>query len=95
MSNKKYDEAYKRNAVRLVESGQSAARVARDLGLRANQVYAWRKRYGATASVHGNASQNQDEVTHLRKELERTQMELDILKKAISIFSRPGAPHRQ
>jgi transposase len=92
MSNIKYDEAFKRNAVRLVESGQSAARVAQDLGLRANQLYSWRKRYGATPSVHGNASHNQDEVTQLRTELERTKMELDILKKAVGIFSRPEAP---
>ena len=91
MSNTKYDEEFKRNAVRLVESGQSAAQVARDLGLQANQVYAWRKRYGSTPSVHGNAAHNQDEVTQLRAELERTKMELDILKKAVSIFSRPEA----
>jgi len=93
MSNKKYDDTFKRNAIRLVESGQGAARVARDLGLRANQIYAWRKRYGTAPSVHGNASAQQDEVTLLRKELERTQMELDILKKAVGIFSRPGGPH--
>jgi transposase len=91
MSNIKHDEEFKRNAVRLVESGQSAARVARDLGLRANQIYSWRKRYGTVPSVHGNATQNQDEMTQLRRELERSKMELDILKKAISIFSRPEA----
>jgi transposase-like protein len=43
MSIKKYDEEFKRKAVRLVESGHTAARVARDLGLRANPVYLWRK----------------------------------------------------
>ena len=93
MVNKKYDEEFKRNAVRLVESGQTAARVARDLGLRANQIYLWRKRYGTSPSVHGNASANHDEFTRLRKELERTKMELDILKKAIGIFTRPEVHH--
>ena len=93
MVKKKYDEEFKRNTVRLVESGQSASHVARDLGLRANQIYLWRKRYGTSPSIHGNASANQDEVTRLRKDLERTKMELDILKKAIGIFTRPEAHH--
>jgi transposase len=89
MSKQKYDESFKRNAVRLIESGQTGAQVARDLGVPANQLYAWCKRYRTTESVHGNASANQDETTRLRKELARTQMELDILKKAMSIFAQP------
>jgi transposase len=88
MSNQKYDEAFKRNAVELVESGQTGAQVARDLGVPANQLYSWCKQYRRTPSKHGNALVNQDEVTQLRKELARTQMELDILKKAIAIFGR-------
>jgi len=91
MSTIKYDEEYKRHAVQLVESGQTAAQVARDLGVHANQLYTWCKRYGTEPSAHGNASHNQDELTQLRKELDRTKMELDILKKAVGIFSRPEA----
>jgi transposase len=89
MSNQQYDEAFKRSAVQLVESGQRGAQVARDLGVPANQLYAWCKRYRAAPSAHGNAAHNQDETTRLRKELEQTKMELDILKKAMSIFARP------
>jgi len=92
MSHITHDEEFKQNAVRLVESGQTAAQVSRDLGVPAHQLYAWCKRYRTTRSVHGNASHNQDEVTQLRKELERTKMELDILKKAMTIFARPEAP---
>ncbi len=74
----------------LVESGTPASQVARDLGISAHLVYAWRREYGTKPSSHGNASANQDEVTQLRKQLERAQAELDILKKAVGIFSRPG-----
>ncbi len=91
MGNQKYDEVFKRNAVQLVESGQTGAQVARDLGVPANQLYAWCQRYRTRPSAHGNASQNQDETTRLRKELARAEMELDILKKAMSIFARPEA----
>jgi transposase len=94
MSYRKFDEEFKRNAVKLVESGQTSAQVARDLGLHVNQVYEWCKRFRTEPSTHGNAAHNQDEVTQLRKELERTKMELDILKKAVGIFSRPEVPRR-
>jgi transposase len=92
MSQQKYDEAFRRNAVQLVESGQSGAQVARDLGIPASQIYSWRAKYRGTASQHGNASENQSEVAKLRKELTLARMELDILKKAITIFSQPEAP---
>lgn len=90
MSVKKYDESFKRNAVSLVETGTPAAQVARDLGISAHLIYTWRKQYGAKPSAHGNAAAQQDENARLRKQLARAEAELDILKKAMSIFSRPG-----
>lgn len=89
MSNQKYDEAFKRQAVSLVEGGTSAAQVARDLGIAANQLYNWMKRYRSVGSTHGNAAENQAEVARLRKELARKEAELEILKKAMGIFSQP------
>ena len=89
MSPIQYDESFKQNAVSLVEAGTPASQVARDLGISAHLVYAWRRQYGTKPSAHGNASVNQDEVTQLRKQVERYRAELDILKKAIGIFSRP------
>lgn len=88
MSNRKYDEAFKQNAVQLVESGSTAAQVSRDLGISVNQLYTWCAKYRKTPSKHGNASENQDEVKKLQKELSYARMELDILKKAVTIFSR-------
>lgn len=89
MSEIKYDETFRRNAVSLVDQGTPAAQVARDLGIPVHRLYAWCKRYRNTASVHGNATANQEEVTRLRKQLARAEAELDILKKAMSIFSAP------
>ena len=90
MSKTKYDESFKQNAVSLVEAGTPAAQVARDLGISPYLVYTWRKEYGTKPSTHGNASENQDDVTQLRKQVERYRAELDILKKAVGIFSRPS-----
>jgi len=90
MSQKTYDESFKRNAVSLVEAGTSAARVARDLGISDYLIHTWRKQYGTKPSTHGNALANQDELTKVRKQLARSEAELDILKKAMAIFSRPA-----
>lgn len=93
MSNtrKRYDEAFKQNAVRLVESGQSAAAVARDLGLHVETLYQWVKRYRQTPakSSVGHSSTRSSELEALRKENELLKMERDILKKAVGIFSLP------
>jgi transposase len=91
----KYDERFRRNAVQLVESGQTAAQVARDLGVPASQLYAWCKTYRTAPSSHGNAVVNQDEAGRLRRELAAARAELDILKKAIGIFGRSGAGPRR
>lgn len=88
MSRIKYDEAFKRNAVGLVESGTKVSQVARDLGVNASQLYGWCQQYRTTASTHGNQLSQQDETSRLRRELSLKTAELDILKKAIGIFSR-------
>ncbi len=90
MGKKKYDESYQRHAVSLVESGTSKAQVARELNISAHLIYSWCKKYSNGTSIEGSTSGTQEEVVLLRKQLERAQAELDILKKAVSIFSRPS-----
>jgi len=88
----KYDEAFKKNAVSLVESGQKTATVARDLGLHVETLYQWVKRYRQTPAKRSgvaSASHDTSELDALRKENELLRMERDILKKAVGIFSRP------
>jgi transposase len=87
----KYDEAFKKNAVGLVASGQKASVVARDLGLHVETLYQWVRKYHpakaeAPAASNGSAAK---ELEALRKENELLKMERDILKKAVGIFSRP------
>lgn len=95
---KKYDEAFKQNAIGLVLSGHKASQVARDLGLNPETLYQWLRKHreetesspvGVTApAVQGAADRAENE--RLRKELELVKMERDILKKAVGIFSRPS-----
>jgi transposase len=77
---KRHDEAFKQQAIRLVESGQPAAAVARDLGLHVETLYQWVKRYRQTPAKPnvGHSGTVASEVEALRKELELVRMERDI-----------------
>jgi transposase len=48
MGRKKYDEDFKKNAVKLsYASPKTVAEIAEDLGIHANLLYRWRQRYTA------------------------------------------------
>jgi transposase len=83
-----HTEAFRREAVQLLESsGKSVSELARELGIHEKSLYRWRKQYGASA--HTPAPDERDaEIKRLRRELDIMRQERDILKKAISIFSR-------
>ena len=89
---RRYDEAFKREAVRLVvEAGYSQAQVERDLDLSGGLVSQWRKAIetnGSNAFVGKGHQRPEDaELSQLRKENKRLKEERDILKKAMAIFS--------
>ena len=93
---KKYDRDFKRNAVLLCsEPGRSVAEVAKNLGIAKDVLYRWRREYhlsnGKTV-FPGNGvealTDEQKRIRELEKELRETQMERDILKKAMAIFSK-------
>jgi transposase len=81
-SRHKYDEAFKENALKMVENGQSVRSVAQGLGVAENLVHKWKKmRNLSRTSVDA-------EVAELRARLRQVEAERDVLKKALSIFSR-------
>ena len=81
---RKYDEEFKREAVKKIHDGQSVASVARELGCAESLLHKW-KRQTIDAS-----SDSEKEVAALRKKLREVEMERDILKKAALIFGRSG-----
>lgn len=89
-----YDKEFKKMAVELMESGQTSAQVADDLGIKPDLIRRWRREFivNKEGSFSGNGNPNltaeQKEVTELKKELREVKLERDILKKAVSIFSK-------
>jgi transposase len=90
---KRYTKAFKQEAVQLAETAdRPVTQVARELGIRVNQIYKWKKEIEAKAgdAFPGKGRQTgiQAEVTKLRREVERLRMENEILKKAAAYFAR-------
>lgn len=87
MTRKTYTVEFKQQAVQLALSGEkSKAQTARDLGVPESKLYLWIAHYGPAAPPAATADLS-SENARLRKALARAEMERDILKKAISIFS--------
>ena len=96
---REFTDEFKREAVVLLrDSGRPLTQVAAELGLEPSVLRRWRSlangagqvasavRPAAAAAV---VSAEQLEIRHLRRELERAQMERDISRKAVGIFSSP------
>lgn len=88
MSNKRYPEEFKIEAVRqITERGHKVADVAVRLGVTTHSLYAWVKKYGPEAAAYREEQSEKAEVQRLKKELKRVTEERDILKKAAAYFA--------
>ena len=85
--NRKYDDEFKRQAVKKVFDGQSVASVSRELGVNEGLIHKWKR----TALDFGNGRQTGAELSEaagLKKRIRELEMENEILKKAALIFGR-------
>ncbi len=92
---RRYDPDFKRNAVRLSEEpGRTVIEVAENLGISKDLLYKWRReiRIKSRIAFPGRGREALTEKEKRKKELEKklkdAEMERDILKKAMAIFSR-------
>src|SRR5258708_11082726 len=90
---KTYTREFKVEAVRLVRSsGKPMSQVARELGISDSALYQWCKhleKQGEQAFPgSGHQTAQEEELRRLKRELDVTRQERDILKKVVSIFSR-------
>jgi transposase-like protein len=86
---KRFDRDFKISAVRMVtQEGHTTADVARSLGIHANQLYSWKKKYTDDGGKAFPGKGHLTEISALRKQLREVEMERDILKKAVGIFSK-------
>jgi len=86
-----FTRAFKLEAVRMAAvDGRPKAQVARQLGIRVNQLRKWRQEFEAENARPDLKSPPvaTDDVEQLRLELARLRIENEILKKAAMYFAR-------
>jgi transposase len=91
---RKFDREFKQMVIELSQNREDIAALASELAIGVDLIYRWRRE----ATIHQDASfpgqgnkiltEEQKEIERLKKELRDAQIERDILKKAVSIFSR-------
>ena len=92
---KRFDKTFKQHAVDLwLNSGKAATEVAAELGVHAQRLSAWRKRFappppGGKGAAARSAEQWESENAGLRREIDYLRQQRDILKKTLGILSEP------
>ena len=88
VNRKKYDEEFKKRAVRMSYSSERpVTAVASSQGVTSNMIYRWRKKYTPDGEKT-QLDQQQDELSELSKRIAELEEENYILKKASALFAK-------
>ena len=89
---RQYDEAFRRNAVALVESsGRSLKEIATELGVSHWNLRDWTKKHGRNRPrPAATPAEMQQEMARLRRENQRLEARCEVLKKALGILCEPS-----
>ncbi len=82
LGRRKYDDEFKQQALQMIRNGQPVRSVAQALGVSEGLLHRWKQENRA------GQSDAEREIEQLRQRLRQVEQERDILKKALSIFSR-------
>ena len=90
---RKFTREFKVEAIRpIIEGQKSLTQVSLELDIKRSLLQRWRDEYeagpGQAFPGSGQLKPEDAEIAKLRRELKEAQMERDILKKAIAIFSK-------
>lgn len=91
MAKRKHSNDFKVMIVELLNSGISSKELSSEYALNVSLISRWRREYeekSGDLSKKKELSKEEKELRQLRKELKEVQLERDILKKAVSIFSK-------
>jgi transposase len=83
-----YEKEFKQTIVSLLESGKTISELSTEYGVSLASVNRWKKEFSATKLSVSENPESVLKIKALEKELKATKLERDILKKAVSIFSK-------
>lgn len=85
---RKFDKAFKAEALRMLDEGQSVAQVAQCLNVSDKLLHTWKHTHKKQTLKQVGNSKLIAENERLKAQLKRAEMERDILKKSIAIFTQ-------
>jgi transposase len=92
---RQFDDAFRRHAVALIQSGRSVSEVAKELGVSPYSLYEWQRKFRRQVDVHAPIPKTMEglevEIERLREALNRSQLREEILKKSLGIFAESPA----
>jgi len=92
---RRFRESFKRDAVRLITHEQySFEAAASAVGVSGTSLHKWHKKYADTqepCAEDATTDSLQAEINRLRKQLNKAEMERDILKKAAAYFANQNS----
>ena len=87
---RKFDKAFKAEALKMIDEGQSVAQVAKSLNISDQLLHTWKHAHKKQTQKQVGNSELIAENERLKAQLKRAEMERDILKKSIAIFTQPS-----
>lgn len=89
---RRYEAKFKAQLLEMHANGRSMRSLSESFGINENLLYKWKRLSNSSNKSASKASkeltEELEEVKDLRKRLKEVEAERDILKKALSIFSR-------
>ncbi|KFN92904.1 IS3/IS911 family transposase [Tetragenococcus muriaticus 3MR10-3] len=84
MMAKKYNQETRELILQLNKQGQSVPSLAREYGISEATIFNWKKEY----TPDEETGKSQADIHQMEKKMHRLEQENDILKKAITIFTK-------
>ena len=81
------EEDFKKTVVKLYETGKGVSELSREYGVGKSTIESWIKKFKTITTSTGEKTNN-DEILRLQKKNKELEQEIEILKKAVAIFSK-------
>lgn len=85
MKQKRYNQEFKQTIVELYRSGTSVSDLSREYGVSEVTIYKWIK---VLSPIENGGGLTPAEIAEIQKENLRLQQEVEILKKAMTLFAK-------
>lgn len=88
---RKYSKEFQQDVINMLRTGnKNVPELSKELGIVEQVIYRWNKKQNGNSNQEEKVSDREKELRELRRRLADVTEERDILKKAVSIFSKQG-----